>query len=58
MFGMILLQALCLVLLVAIVLLVRSHFRRNQVQKRVINQIKTENKIWNEILKQKDINQA
>ncbi len=58
MFGIILLRALCLVLLVAVVFLVRSHFRRNQVQKRVINQIKTENKIWNDILKQKDINKA
>ena len=58
MFGMLVLQA-CIVLLVGVIVaVVRNHFRKAQVHKRIVNQIKEENKVWNEILKQKDIKKA
>lgn len=58
MFGIILLRALSLGLMILAVFIIRSHFKKNQVQKRVLNQIKHENRIWNEVLKGQDINQA
>ena len=58
MFGMLILQV-CFVLLVGVIVaVVRNHFRKAQVHKRIVNQIKEENKVWNEILKQKDIKKA
>lgn len=58
MLGMLILQACIIVLVGVIIVVVRNHFRKEQLHKRVVDQIKEENKIWNEVLKQKDINKA
>ena len=56
MFGMLMLQASIVVLIGVIIVLIRNHFRKVQVHKRILDQIKEENEIWNKVLKQKDIN--
>ncbi len=53
---MIILQILLILLTITAAVLLRKQYQRNQIERRVHNQIKNENKIWNEILKQKDIN--
>lgn len=58
MFGMLVLQVFIVLLVGVIVVVVRNHFRKAQVHKRIVNQIKEENKVWNEILKKKDIKKA
>lgn len=58
MFGMLILQAVIVVLVGVVLVVVRNHFRKAQLHKKVVNQIKEENRIWDEILKQKDIKKA
>ncbi len=55
---MLFIQASIILLVSVVVIMIRNHFRKAQVHKRVVNQIKEENRIWGEILKQKDINKA
>lgn len=58
MFGMLILRALVVVLVGVIIVLIRSYFKKVQIHNRVMNQIKQENEIWNEVLKRKDINKV
>ena len=55
---MLILQAFIILLVTVVVVMIRNHFRKAEVHKRVVDQIKEENRIWGEILKQKDINKA
>ena len=58
MFGMLILHAFIVALAVAVILMIRNYLKRVEIHKRVLNQIKEENEIWNEVLKQKDVNKA
>lgn len=58
MFGMLILQASIAVLVGVTIVMVKNHFKKEQLHKRVVDQIKEENKVWNEVLKQKDITKA
>lgn len=58
MFGMLILRAFVIVLVGVIIVLIRSYFKKVQIHNRVMNQIKQENEIWNEVLKRKDINKV
>ena len=58
MFGMFILRAFIMVLVGVSIVLIRSHFKKAQIHKRVLNQIKQENEVWNEVLKRKDVNKV
>ena len=58
MFGMLILRAFVIVLVGVIIVLIRSYFKKVQIHNRVMNQIKQENEIWNEVLKRKVINKV